>query len=80
MSNKNPALFGPQPTVGVLLQRVRDQAAVIRAGRQQVRDTVVIVIVVTLVPLSVLVGVQLGAVDDCRTVVPRVLVAVTIAR
>lgn len=66
------------PTVRVLLQRVGDQTAVIRTGGQQVRNAVVIVVIVTLVPLAVLVRVQLGAVDDGRTVVPRVLVPVTV--
>lgn len=69
----------PSTTIRVFLQRVRDQPAVIRTRRQQVRDAVVIVIIVTLISHSVLVGVQLGAVDDGWTVVPGVLVAVAIA-
>lgn len=69
---------GPSPTIRVLLQRVGDQTAVIRTRWQQVRDAIVVIIIITLIPLSVLVCVQLGAVDDSWTVVPRVLVAVTV--
>lgn len=65
-------------TIQVLLQGVGDQTAVVGTRRQQVWDAVVIIIVVALVSLSVLVGVQLGAVDDGWAVVPGVLVAVTI--
>lgn len=69
---------GALPTIRVLLQRVGDQAAVIRTGWQKVWDAVVVIIFITLVSLAVLVGVQLGAVDDGWTVVPRVLVTVTV--
>lgn len=67
------------PTVRVLLQRVGDQTAVIGTGGQQVRDAVVVIVIVALVSLAVFVSVQLGAVDNGRTVVPRVLVSVAIA-
>ena len=66
-------------TIQVLLQGVGDEPAVVGAGGQEVRDPVCVVVVVTLVPLSVLVRVQLGAVDHRRTVVPRVLVTVAVA-
>lgn len=69
---------GALPTIRVLLQRVGDQTAVIRTGWQKVWDAVVVIIIITLVSLAVLVGVQLGAVDDGWTVVPRVLVTVTV--
>lgn len=65
-------------TIQVLLQGVRDQTAVVRTRGQQVWDAVIVVIIVTLVSLPVLVGVQLGAVDDSRAVVPGVLVAVAV--
>lgn len=67
------------PTVRVLLQGVGDQTAVIRTRGQQVWDAVVVIVIVTLVSLAILVSVQLGAVDNGRTVVPRVLVSVAIA-
>lgn len=81
--NKNEDNFycnesGPSPTVRVLLQGVGDQTAVIRTRGQQVWDAVIIVVIITLVSLAVLVGVQLGAVDDGWAVVPRVLVTVTV--
>lgn len=65
-------------TVSVLLQRVGDQTAVIGARGQQVRDAVVVIVIVTLVSLAVLVSVQLGAVDNGWTVVPRVLVSIAV--
>lgn len=67
------------PTVRVLLQRVGDQTAVIGTRGQQVRDAVVVIVIVALVSLAVLVGIQLRAVDNSRTVVPRVLVSIAIA-
>lgn len=66
------------PTVSVLLQRVGDQTAVIRTRRQQVRNAVIVIVIVTLISLAVLVSIQLGAVDNSRTVVPRVLVSIAI--
>lgn len=65
-------------TIQVLLQRVGDQPAVVRARWQQVWDAVVVVVIVALVSLSVFVSVQLGAVDDSWAVVPGILVTVAI--
>lgn len=65
-------------TVRVLLQRVGDQTAVIRTWWQQVRDAVIIIVFITLVSFTVLVGVQLGAVDNSRAVVSRVLVTIAV--
>lgn len=65
-------------TVGVLLQRVGDQTAVIRTWWQQVRDAVIIIVFITLVSFTVLVGVQLGAVDNSWAVVSRVLVTIAV--
>lgn len=65
-------------TIQVLLQRVGHQTAVVGTRRQQVRDPIIIIVVITLVPLSVFVCVQLRTVDDGRAVVPGVLVSVAI--
>lgn len=65
-------------TIQVLLQWVGDQTAVVRTRRKQVWDTIVIVVIITLVSLSILVSVQLRAVDDSWAVVSGVLVAVSI--
>lgn len=65
-------------TIQVLLQWVGDQTAVVRTRRKQVWDTIVIIVIITLVSLSILVSVQLRAVDDGWAVVPGVLVAVAI--
>lgn len=65
-------------TVRVLLQRVGNEATVVRSRGQKVRNTIIVIVVVTLVPQAIFVRVQLGAVDDRRAVVLRVLVTVTI--
>lgn len=57
------------PTIGVFLQRVGDQTAVIRTRRQQIRYAIVVVVIVTLVAFSILVSVQLGTIDHSWTVV-----------
>lgn len=61
-------------TVFVFLVCIRHQSAVILI----VQDAVVVVIVVAFVSASVLIGVQLGAVDDGGTVVFAVLSSVSI--
>lgn len=66
-------------TVSVFLPGVRDQAAVVWSGGPAVRDAVVVVVLVALVPDPVLVRVQLGAVGHRGAVVPGVLVAVPIS-
>lgn len=58
------------PTIGVLLQRVWDQTAVIRTRRQQVRDAVVVIIIIALITFAVLISVQLRTIDHSWTVVP----------
>lgn len=58
------------PTIGVLLQRVGDQTAVIRTRRQQIWDAIVVVVIVTLITFSILISVQLGTIYHSWTVVP----------
>lgn len=65
-------------TIGVLLQRVGDQTAVIRARRQQIRDAIVVVVIIALVAFSIFISVQLGTIYHSWAVVPRVLVTITI--
>lgn len=66
-------------TVVVDLVGVWNQPAVIWPRRQNVRDPIVVVVVVTLVTQPVLVGVQLGAVDHEWAIILGILVTVAIA-
>lgn len=66
-------------TVAVLLGRVGDQPAVVRARGYQVWDAVVVVVIVTLITNPILVSVQLGTVDDGGAVVCAVLVPISVA-
>lgn len=59
-----------KPTIGVLLQGVGDQTAVIRTRRQQIRYAIIVVVIVALVTFSIFVSVQLGTIYDSWTVVP----------
>lgn len=61
-------------TIRVLLVRVDDQSAVVEV----VEDAVVVVIVVAVVSEAVVVRVQLGAVGDVGTVVPGVLMSISV--
>jgi hypothetical protein len=70
-----PPVHRPRPrTVCILLVRVGHQAAVVPA----IRDSIIVVVVITGIALPVIVRVLLGTVRHCRTVVPRVLVSVPI--
>lgn len=61
-------------TVCVLLVRIWHKPAVVR----DIRNAVVVVIIIALVPKAVLICVYLGAVYDVRAVVLGILVAISI--
>lgn len=65
-------------TVTIFLAWVGNQPAVVWARGHQVWDAIVVVVIVTFVTDSVLIRVQLGAIDDGGAVVCAVLVAVPI--
>lgn len=65
-------------TVAIFLAWVGNQPAVVWAGGHQVWDAIVVVVIVTLVADSVLIGVQLGAINDGGAVVCAVLVAIPV--
>lgn len=65
-------------TVVVCLVRVGHQAAIIRAWGKEVRDAIIIIIIITLVTQSIFISVQLGAVYHQWTVVLWILMSVTI--
>lgn len=66
-------------TIRVSLVRIWDESAVIRTGIRSIRNSVVVVVVVTIIPDAVVIGVHLRAVGDFGTVVPRVLETVPIS-
>lgn len=66
-------------TVVIYLVRVGHQPAVIWSRRQCVRNTVIIIIIVTFISQSVFICVQLGAVNYQWAVVFAILVTITIA-
>lgn len=66
-------------TVVVGLVWVRYQPAVVWSRRQNVGDTVTVIVVVALVAQAVFVGVQLGAVDHQWAIVLGILVTIAIA-
>lgn len=61
-------------TICVLLVRIWHKPAVVR----DIRNAIVVVIIITLVPKAILICVQLRAVYDIRAVVFGVLVAISI--
>lgn len=65
-------------TVAIFLGWVGNKPAVVWARGNQVWDAVIIVIVIAFIANPVLVGVQLGAVNDGGAVVCAVLVAIPI--
>lgn len=65
-------------TVVVNLVRIRHQPAVVWSRWHNVRDPIVVVVVITFVTQPVFVSVQLGAVDHERAVVLGILVTVAI--
>jgi len=65
-------------TVAILLGWVGDQPTVVRSRGHQVRDAIIVIIIITLVTNPILVSVQLGAVNDSGAVVGAVLVPVSI--
>lgn len=65
-------------TIEVLLQWVRDQAAVVWTRWKEIRNPIVVVIIITFISDAVFVCVQLGAVDNCRTVVSGILMPISI--
>lgn len=65
-------------TVVVNLVGVRYQPAVVWSWWQNVRDPVVVVVIVTLVAQSVFVAVQLGAIDHKWAIILGILVTVAI--
>lgn len=65
-------------TVAILLGRVGDQSAVVWSRRHQVWNTIIIIVVITLVTNSILISVQLGTVNDGGAVVRAVLVPISI--
>lgn len=65
-------------TVLIQLVGVGHQSAVVGSRWQEVRDVVVVIVIITLIPQAVFVCVQLGAVDHVGTVVLGVLVTVAI--
>lgn len=65
-------------TVTVLLGWVGDQPTVVRSRGHQVWNAVIVIIIVTLVTDSILISVQLGAVNDVGAVVCAVLVPVSV--
>lgn len=66
-------------TVAILLGWVGDQPAVVWSRGHQVWDTIIVIIIITLVTNSILIGVQLGTVNDGGAVVCAVLVPISIA-
>lgn len=66
-------------TVVVSLLRVRNQPAVVWSWRQNVRDAVIVIVVIALVTQAVFVGVLLRAVDHQWAVVLGILVTIAIA-
>ncbi len=66
-------------TVVIYLVRVGHQPAVIWSRRQCVRNTVIIIIIVTFISQSIFICVQLGAVNYQWAVVFAILVTITIA-
>lgn len=65
-------------TVVVGLVRVWHQSAVVWSWRYNVRDSVVIIVIVTLITQAVFVGIKLGAVDHLGAIILGVLVTVAI--
>ena len=65
-------------TVIISLVRVGYQSAVVRSRWQKVRNTVVVIVIITLVAHAILVRIQLGAIDHQGTIILGVLMAVTI--
>lgn len=58
------------PTIGVLLQRVGDQTAVIWTRGQQIGYAIIVVVIIALVAFSIFISVQLGTIYHRWTVVP----------
>lgn len=65
-------------TVAIFLAWVGNQPAVVWARGHQVWDAIVVIVIVTFIADSVLICVQLGAVDDGGAVVCAVLMAVPV--
>lgn len=66
-------------TIVIFLPWVGDQPAVVRARGQEVRNAIIIIILITLITQPVLICVQLGAVNNGGAIVCAVLVPITIA-
>lgn len=65
-------------TVAILLGRIGNQTAVVWPRGHQVRDTIIVIVIVTLVTNSILISVQLGTVDNGGAVVCTVLVPISV--
>lgn len=65
-------------TVVVSLVRVWYQPTVVWSRWYAVRDPIVVIIIITLVTQPVFVSIQLGAIDNVRAIVLRILVTIAI--